>query len=112
MKLSPEEYLKSLPRKKIAAAAIFFNEKNELLIVKPNYRDHWLVPGGIVEKNESPAHGCIREVKEEISLIIHTPKFVGVNYVVGNDDEGLHFVFYCGVLTQDQTSQIKIQAKN
>ena len=51
------------PYKKVmAAAALIQNDLGALLIVKPNYRDGWLLPGGMVELNESPKRACQREI--------------------------------------------------
>lgn len=68
MKLPEEEYLKSLPRSRVAAGVLFFNAQGELLIVKPNYKDHWNIPGGAGDVNESPWATCEREVFEEIGI--------------------------------------------
>lgn len=116
MNLPYEEYLKSLPRKRVSSAAIFFNEKNELLIVKPNYKKEWLVPGGTVEAFESPKAGCVREIKEEIGLDLSDLTLLGVNYVRGvmkngDKDDGLHFIFYAGVLHSEQITKITLQGE-
>ncbi len=34
------EYYKRLPKKRMAAGCLFFNEEEEILIVKPSYKDH------------------------------------------------------------------------
>lgn len=39
-----------------------------MLLVKPNYRELWSIPGGICEFGEPPHVGCHREVAEEIGL--------------------------------------------
>jgi 8-oxo-dGTP diphosphatase len=39
-----------------------------VLVVKPNYRDHWTLPGGICEFGEPPRAGCSREVTEELGI--------------------------------------------
>ncbi len=62
------EYLASLPKRHVGCAAIFLNEKDELLIVKQSYREGWSVPGGVIDALESPHDGCVREIKEEIGL--------------------------------------------
>jgi hypothetical protein len=54
-------YSASLPAKRMASGCLFLNKAGELLIVKPVYRDDWLLPGGSLEKDESPAQGCARE---------------------------------------------------
>ena len=55
-KFTDEEYAKMLPKKQVGTAVLFFNAKEELLILKPNYKDGWLVPGGSSDENESPLH--------------------------------------------------------
>lgn len=75
-----ENYYKNLPKKRMGAGALFFNENNEMLVVKPTYKDHWSIPGGVVEENESPRIACIREVKEEIGLEIRELKFLCVDW--------------------------------
>jgi ABC-type methionine transport system ATPase subunit len=44
-KFSDEEYAAVLPKKIIGTAVLLFNTKGELLILKPDYKDGWLVPG-------------------------------------------------------------------
>jgi 8-oxo-dGTP diphosphatase len=111
-----EEHIKRLPRKRIGAAALILNDKNQILIVKPNYKPGWLVPGGSVELFESPREGCIREIKEEIGLDLNDLKFLGMNYVNGplpngDKDEGIQCVFFGGILTQEQISKITLQTE-
>lgn len=43
------EFYNSLLKKQIAAGVLFFDNKGELLIVKPSYKNHWSVPGGVIE---------------------------------------------------------------
>ena len=113
--LSDAEYLKSLPRKHIGCAALFFNEKDELLIVKPNYKSGWLVPGGVIDALESPYAACVREIKEEIGLDISHLVFLGVGYSKDPAREGIpsydsiHFTFLGGTLTREQIANIVLQ---
>lgn len=106
-------YYKSLSRKRMGAIAIIFNQKGELLIVKPSYKERWLFPGGAVEENESPMSACMREVKEElgIELTHHNLQFLCVDYVPANaeKDENLQFVFYGGELSVE--SAIRVDGK-
>lgn len=93
--LSDEEYIRTLPRKPVGAGVLFFNTKGELLIVKPDYRDDWLIPGGSVEANESPLQGAIRETKEEIGIDLRSPTLIGVFYKTskGARPESIMFMF-------------------
>ncbi len=60
----------TLPTMFGAAAAIFTDPAGRVLLVKPNYRDHWSLPGGIIDEAEPPHECCRREVEEEIGLQI------------------------------------------
>lgn len=105
-----ENYYKTLPKKRMGVGALILNESNELLIVKPSYKDHWSVPGGVVDENEPPRSACIREVKEEIGLDIESPKFLCVDWTPPRDEKGedLQFTFFGGVLKPEQIKKIKL----
>ncbi len=104
------EYHKSLPKKGMGSGVLFLNTKNELLILKTTYKEHWTIPGGTVDKDESPRDAVVREVKEEIGLDISTPKFLGVSYKPNNGyGDCLQFNFYGGVLTDADIKSIRLQ---
>ena len=90
-----------LPTAFTAAAALFTDEAGQVLLVKPNYRDHWSLAGGILEDGEPPHAGCRREVFEEIGLDIEPGPLLVVGWAA---PEGIrpkpivHFVFDGGVL--------------
>ena len=92
---------------------MFFNTKGELLILKPNYKDGWLVPGGATDDNESPLRCAIRETKEEIGLDLTDLQLVGVYYgpKKGAFTDSLKFIFSGGTLTENQITQIKLQTE-
>ncbi len=102
----------ALPRKRVAAGGLFLDADQRILIVKPTYRTGWLVPGGVVEAEESPRHGCVREVREEIGLDIEPVRLLCVEYrgQSGDITECLQFVFFCGVLTDEQIASIRLEA--
>lgn len=110
-KFTDKEYAERLPKKQVGTAVLFFNTDNELLIVKPDYKDCWLVPGGATDEDESPLHCAVREVNEEIALNIPELKLVGIYYgsAHGFYSDSLKFIFYGGILTNDQIKHIKIQ---
>lgn len=94
----------SYPCKRISAGGIIRNADGHLLVVKPAYRKGWLLPGGIVEPNESPAKGLIREVKEEVGLNCGISRLVCVDHVQTalNYGESIHFLFECMNWSIDQ----------
>ncbi|MFA5076424.1 MAG: NUDIX hydrolase [Patescibacteria group bacterium] len=108
--MDQKEFYATLPRKRMGAGVLFFNEQGELLIVNPVYKDHWSIPGGVVDQDESPLTAVLREVREELGLKIQTASFVLIDYYAATDekDENLQFIFYGGVLTAEQISQIKL----
>jgi ADP-ribose pyrophosphatase YjhB (NUDIX family) len=85
------------------AGAVFVNPAGHVLLVKPNYRDHWQLPGGILEDGEAPHDGCRREVAEELGLDIEPGPLLVVGWAA---PEGARpkpivvFVFDGGVLAE------------
>ena len=97
--------------KAMAAAALIRDEAGNLLIVKPTYRDGWLLPGGMVEPNESPKQACRREIKEEVGLELSVGRLLCVDYE-GSDHRGaetLKFLFEAEMITQALAARIVLQ---
>ena len=65
----------------MGVGCLFFDCQGKILILKPTYKDHWLLPGGVIEANESPLQACIREVKEEIGIDYQPTRLLCVDYV-------------------------------
>lgn len=106
-----QSYYESLPKKRMGAGCLFFNEKNELLLVKPSYKPVWEIPGGIVEQNESPKQCCQREVLEEIGLKREIGPLLVIDYnsQCETKTESLMFVFDGGVLPESEIMAIQLQ---
>ncbi len=105
------EYIASLPKKYSSGGVIFTNDKNEILLLKVSYKEHWEIPGGIVEKDESPQQACIREAQEELGITIELPQFLGVafKFVPEVQEESYQFYFFGGVLTEESIAAIQLQ---
>ncbi len=108
--INQEEFYKSLPKKRMAAGVLFFDDEGKVLLVKMSYKDGWGIPGGVVEENESPRSGAIREVKEELNLTIEAESLtlVCLGYIgkEGVKTESLQFTFYGGVLSPESIRNI------
>jgi 8-oxo-dGTP diphosphatase len=102
----------SLPRKREASGALFFDSTGRVLIVKPTYTDGWDYPGGVVEPNEAPYAAAIREIKEELGLERTLGSLIAVDWeprTARIPIEGLMTVFDGGVLTSEEISAIQLQ---
>jgi 8-oxo-dGTP diphosphatase len=103
-------YYASLPTMFGAAAALFTNPVGHVLLVKPNYRDLWSLPGGMLDEGEPPHEGCRREVEEEIGLQITPGPLLTVGWVAPHGTRHrpiVHFIFDGGEL--DAATPLRIQ---
>lgn len=112
--MSNRDYIKNLPKKRMASGVILLNESGEILIVKPTYKDHWSVPGGVIDENESPRGAALREVKEEINLDLKGIRLLCLDYMSPQDsgysthDENIQFIFYGGIIDSEDLKKIQL----
>jgi 8-oxo-dGTP pyrophosphatase MutT (NUDIX family) len=108
-----KEYQKTIPKKRMGAGVLFFDNEGRILVLKPSYKDTWTVPGGACDKNESPRQTGEREVKEEIGLEVKLKQRLAVsyNFPLGEKDENLQWLFYGGVLKPSQIAKIKVDGE-
>lgn len=73
--------MEAVPKHIIAVSAFITNDRNEILLVKVQWRkDTWEMPGGQVEVGEALDDAVTREVLEETGLIIEPVGITGVYY--------------------------------
>ncbi len=106
----------SLPGVIVSAAALIGDGGDGVLIVKPNYRDHWLLPGGVCEFAEPPQLGCVREVVEELGLDLPVGQLLAIDWLSADTAvygpqarPTMHLIFDGGVLSE--TAGIVLQAE-
>lgn len=101
--LSYKLYLSKLPKKRMGVGCLIFDSREKVLILKPTYKDCWLLPGGVIETSESPRQACIRELKEETGIDCRPTNLLCVDYVVDRLSalESIQFIFLVGTIGHD-----------
>jgi 8-oxo-dGTP diphosphatase len=107
------QWFNDLPKKQASSATIFRNSLGQILLVKPNYRDDWILPGGTIDENESPLAAAIREIKEELDLEIMANRLQlrVINYIHASEgfNDSYRFLFDGGVLDDASIESIHLQ---
>jgi 8-oxo-dGTP diphosphatase len=110
--LDTQEWFASLPTVYVAAAALITDTGGRVLLVKPNYRDHWSLPGGICEHGEPPHEGCARELTEELGLVIPVGRLLVIAWTAPEGERPksiMHFIFDGGALPDGGGIQLQYE---
>ncbi|GCB44666.1 NUDIX hydrolase [Streptomyces sp. NL15-2K] len=105
-------YIAGLPRVLAGAAALFRDARGRVLLVEPNYREGWALPGGTIESDdgETPRQGARRETAEEIGLDRELGRLLAVDWVHGTARPPLvAYLYDGGVLGEDDLKAIRLQ---
>lgn len=105
-------YIASLPRILAGAAVLCRDGEGRVLLVEPNYRKGWALPGGTVESDlgETPRQAARRETLEEIGLDIELGTLLAVDWVAGEGRPPIAaYVYDGGVLSEAQFAAIRLQ---
>jgi 8-oxo-dGTP diphosphatase len=108
--LPHDEYVASLARKRMAVAALIRDAGDRALLVSPTYQDDWLVPGGVVDADESPHAACRREITEETGLSLPLGRILAVDWTPKDPlwPEGVFFVYDGGTLSAADIASITV----
>ncbi|ELY35512.1 NUDIX domain-containing protein [Natronorubrum tibetense] len=85
-------------------AVIEFN--GEVLLLErahPPFEGSWVLPGGLVERDETARGACVRETKEEVGLDVTIEEFVGLYDDPDRDERGNVSAAYRCTPLSDQT---------
>jgi ADP-ribose pyrophosphatase YjhB (NUDIX family) len=99
--LSTADWFASLSTVYLSASMLITDPDDRILLVKPNYRPDWGIPGGIVEADEAPDQCATREIAEELGLDIPAGDLLVVDWVAAAQDRPqaiMNFIFDGGVL--------------
>ncbi|MFF9045367.1 NUDIX hydrolase [Streptomyces parvulus] len=105
-------YIAGLPRVLAGAAALFRDAEGRVLLVEPNYREGWALPGGTIESDdgETPRQGARRETLEEIGLDVPLGRLLAVDWVSGTGRPPIvAYLYDGGVLSEEELKAIRLQ---
>ena len=90
----------SRPGKRMGSGALIRDKLDRVLIVEPTYKDHWEVPGGAVEADESPRAACARELSEELGVDLPVGRLLVMEWQGPEPErtESMMFLYDGGVL--------------
>jgi 8-oxo-dGTP diphosphatase len=74
-------YAYNFPRPSVAVDLVIFGGLDKVILIKrknPPFQDHWALPGGFLELDETSQQTARREVREETGLNLYSVHFVGV----------------------------------
>jgi 8-oxo-dGTP diphosphatase len=87
---------------RLAAGALFICD-NKVLLVRKTYGNRWDIPGGYVDRGESPASACERELQEELGLKRSIRRLLAHDWAPDHSEgDKMFYVFDCGKLGKDE----------
>lgn len=74
----------------LATDAVILVDGDVVLIQRDHdpYEGHWVLPGGLVEPDETAREACIRETEEEVGMTVTADAFVGLYDDPDRDERG------------------------
>ena len=90
-----------VPRHYVGTVGAIFNDAGQVLLIEHVFRPHfpWGLPGGWIERNESPAETIRRELEEELGLTVEIKQILLCELQGGSlknpTPRGLGMVYYC-----------------
>lgn len=98
---------RELPRHSVSVGAVVVRNDGRVLAVRRRDTGAWVTPGGVLELNESPVDGVVREVMEETNIPVLAERLTGVYKNVATGV--LSLVFRCHPLN-DKSPQSSDEA--
>lgn len=77
----------------------------------PPFEGMWVLPGGLVEPDETAREACVREVTEEVGLTVTVDRFVGLYDDPDRDERGNVSAAYCCTPRGDATPTPRDEAR-
>jgi 8-oxo-dGTP pyrophosphatase MutT (NUDIX family) len=108
--LEPADWYPTLPTVYVSVCVLFTDTADRVLLVKPNYRPYWQIPGGIIDPGEAPHETAEREIVEELGLKIQARQLLVVDFAppLGERPKPMMNLIFDGGVTTDP-DQIRLQ---
>lgn len=95
------------------ATACFVNENRELLLVRKQHTNAWMLPGGKLDNQETPSEALIREVREELQITLMAESLTHLgsfNALAANEaDTSVHADAFVAKLPSNQKPRISAE---
>jgi RimJ/RimL family protein N-acetyltransferase len=103
----------TLPTKRAIAQGVLRSGEGRLLLCELVYKHEWDLPGGVVDRHESPAACVVREVREELDLTVTAGPLLAVNWLPSLHGWGdaTVFVFDLGTVETDVIRRTHLQQR-
>ena len=103
----------TLPTKRAIAQGVLRSGTGHLLLCELVYKREWDLPGGVVDRHESPAACVVREVREELDLTVTAGPLLAVNWLPALHGWGdaTVFVFDLGTVDADVVERAHLQQR-
>ena len=101
----------TLPTKRAIAQGVLRSPDGEVLLCELTYKREWDLPGGVVDRHESPAACVVRELREELDLKASVRSLLAVNWLPALHGwaDATVFVFDLGVIDRDAPTHLRLQ---
>jgi 8-oxo-dGTP pyrophosphatase MutT (NUDIX family) len=110
--LEPTEWYAGLPSVFTSACMLLTNTKDQVLLVKPNYRPGWGFPGGITEAGEAPHDCAMRETVEELGVSVKADELLVIHWLPPSGERPramINFMFDGGVLSDPGRIRLQVE---
>jgi 8-oxo-dGTP diphosphatase len=108
--VEPAQWYAAMPTFYVSACIFVTDPEDRVLVVKPNYRPYWGLPGGIAEEGERPDECIAREAVEELGLELAIGNLLAVDWAPPVDQQPkamINFTFDGGVITDPATIRLQ-----
>jgi RimJ/RimL family protein N-acetyltransferase len=103
----------ALPTKRAIAQGVIRSTRGQVLLCELVYKREWDLPGGVVDRDESPAACVVRELREELDLAVTAGALLAVNWLpsLHGWTDATVFVFDLGILDERVVERAHLQQR-